>query len=108
MTELNNLEIGARIKKRREDMGLTQEALAEALDVSVKFVSDIENGAKGMSLKTLNRLSQTLLVSADHILFGTGLDNDLDELAMTARMCPPEKRGFAAELLRTFVRSHMG
>ena len=61
------MEIGARIRKKREAQLLTQEKLAEMLDVSIKFVSDIELGAKGMSLKTLNKLSQILLVSADYI-----------------------------------------
>lgn len=48
--------IGARIRKQREFMGLTREQLAEKIEVTPKFCSDIELGVKGMSVPTLCRL----------------------------------------------------
>ena len=45
--------IGSRIRKQREYIGYTREQLAELLDVTPKFCSDIELGVKGMSIPTL-------------------------------------------------------
>ena len=52
MEELNFIEIGARIRAGREELGLTHEQLAEQLEVSAKFCSDIELGLRGISVKT--------------------------------------------------------
>lgn len=40
--------IGNRIRKQREYLGYTRETLAEKIDVTTKFCSDIELGIKGM------------------------------------------------------------
>lgn len=42
--------IGKRIRCQREYMGLTREQFAEQIEVTPKFCSDIETGAKGMSV----------------------------------------------------------
>ena len=105
MKELNYIEIGSRIRKNREDMFITREQLAEMLDVSVKFVSDIETGAKGMSLKTLNKLSDCLLMSADNILYGIEPNDSAAELFRLLNKCPDDKLIYAAELLKVFIRS---
>ena len=39
--------IGKRIRQQREYMGFTREQFAEQIDVTPKFCSDIETGAKG-------------------------------------------------------------
>lgn len=104
MNELNMIEIGGRIRKSREGLLMTQEALAEKLDVSVKFISDIELGAKGMSLKTLNKLSVNLLVSTDYILYGSS-EGEFGEFLMLLRKCPADKREYAEEILKDFVRA---
>lgn len=106
MAELNMIEIGQRIRKSREGLMMTQERLAELLDVSVKFVSDIELGAKGMSLKTLNKLTASLLVSADYILYGSD-EGDFGEFLMLLRKCPADKRRYAEDILKDFVRAVM-
>ncbi|MEF9895939.1 MAG: helix-turn-helix domain-containing protein, partial [Clostridia bacterium] len=44
-----NVEIGARIRKKREALGLTREQLAEKADMSVTFLAEVELGSKGVS-----------------------------------------------------------
>lgn len=46
--------IGQRLKKARLDKNLTQEMLAEKLDVSVAFLSRIERGNSHINLKRLS------------------------------------------------------
>ena len=64
------VSIGGRIRKQREYLGLTREQLAEKLDITPKFWSDIELGVKGMSVPTLCRIATTPSLSTDYILFG--------------------------------------
>lgn len=65
-----NIQIGTRIKQVREAAGLTQERLAELLDVTAQYVSGVERGAVGLSVPILTNLCSILLVSSDFILFG--------------------------------------
>ncbi len=55
---------------RRDALGITRDKLAEAIDVTPKFVQDIEYGNKGMSTETLARLSEVLGLTTDYILKG--------------------------------------
>ena len=45
--------IGSRIRKARQNKQITQEQLAEKLDVSVAFISRIERGTSHINLKRL-------------------------------------------------------
>ncbi len=49
--------IGGRIKAERKKRGLTQDALAERLDVSVGYVSQVERGITKISLDLLGEIS---------------------------------------------------
>ena len=64
-----NIQIGEQIKLSREDRGITQEQLAEAIEVSPQYISDLERGVVGISIPTLKRLCTHLGVSSDRILF---------------------------------------
>ena len=60
--------IGARIAKRREELGLSQIELARLLDVAPARISDFERGAKtDCNLSTARRLAQVLGVSIDYL-----------------------------------------
>lgn len=69
MTDLK-LMIGMRVHELRISHDLTQAQFAELIDISVNFLSEIENGKKGMSQETLYKLCSKFSVSADSILFG--------------------------------------
>lgn len=62
--------IGERLKKARTDKKLTQEKLAEQLDVSIAFLSRIERGNSHISLKRLSEVCDILGVSEGYILNG--------------------------------------
>lgn len=79
-----NIQIGEQIKKAREFARLTQEQLAEYIEVSPQFVSDLERGVVGISLTTLKRVCTTLCVSCDQILFGKKTE---DRTAILAEKC---------------------
>ena len=61
-------EIGKRVKHARQAKGMSQMELAEAVGISVSFLSNIEVGRQSMNIKTLIAISDTLDVSTDWIL----------------------------------------
>ena len=62
--------IGERLKKARTDKKMTQEKLAEKLDVSIAFLSRIERGNSHISLKRLSQVCDILGVTEGYILNG--------------------------------------
>lgn len=67
---MSNKIIGQRIREMREAHSYTREALAELVDISDKFLYEIETGRKGFSADVLCRLSKVLSVSCDYIMLG--------------------------------------
>lgn len=55
-----NQEIGKKIKKFREDRGLTQEELAYQLKMHYTSISRIERGEANPSVYTIYRITQVL------------------------------------------------
>lgn len=70
MEKVDLKEIGARIAKLRKQKGLTQEYLAEKMDVSIQMISNLERGNKAIKIDNLIKLSKILGVSTDYILTG--------------------------------------
>lgn len=54
------MEIAAVIKKRRTQLGLSQQDLAEFAEVGIATVKDIERGKGNPSLQTLQKLLRVL------------------------------------------------
>lgn len=63
--------LGNAARQARTALGLTQERVAEQLDVSAEFYSRIERGVAHPSIDTFVRMMTVLGVSADALL-GTG------------------------------------
>ena len=62
---------GARIRELRIAKNLTQDDLAEHMNVSHGFISLIESGKKGCSVDVLIALSNLFGVSIDYLVLGT-------------------------------------
>lgn len=105
MSEQSN--IGNRIKELRQLRGYTREELAEKIDLTARFVYDIELGNKGMSLSTLASLSKALDASTDYIIFGKQNNCSLmeSELNLLLEACPKDKIGHLNELIKTFLEA---
>lgn len=54
--------LGRRIKRLRTRLGLTQDALAENVEISAKYLSNIERGRENPTLDTLLRIAKSLKV----------------------------------------------
>lgn len=60
--------VGRNIQRFRKDAGMTQAQLAEKINVSTAFISRMERGEKGVSLKVLGALAEEFQVSYDALL----------------------------------------
>jgi len=60
--------IGKRTRQEREKLGLTQEELADKVEIHPSFLGQIERGTKKASIITLQRIADALGVSADILL----------------------------------------
>ena len=67
--------LGKKIKEYRLKNHLTQEELAEKLDISVKYISRIENGSGGVKLETLIN-AMNLLGIVPNVAFSDLIKND--------------------------------
>ena len=63
------MNIGAKIRQRREQLGLSQQELAQRLGMTQARISEIESGARPhVNLINLRNLARTLGVSADYLI----------------------------------------
>lgn len=62
--------IGARVRQRRRELGLTQEALASGAGVSKSFVSEVEGGLTAASGLIYLRLARMMEVQVQWLLTG--------------------------------------
>ena len=54
------LRFGRNVRQLREQRGLSQEGLADALEVHRTFVGGVERGERNLTLRTVERLSAKL------------------------------------------------
>ncbi len=98
--------IGLRLKQARQHKKLTQEQLAEKLDVSIAFLSRVERGNIDVSLKRLSEICELLDVTEGEILNGSSTTSKnylSDELSYLLKNCPAEKSKLIYELAKVVI-----
>ncbi len=91
---LNYTIIGVRLRQARINKKMTQEVLAEKLDVSVAYISRIERGSTNINLKRLSEICALLDVSEGEILSGTSSESTSylnKAFSDLLKNCPTEK-----------------
>lgn len=68
MTELDFKAIGMKIRERRKMQGITQEFIANQLDVNPSHISNIECGRANPSLTALVKIANVLQCSIDYFI----------------------------------------
>ena len=92
-----NMTLGKRIAQYRKEKGLTQEALAQAMNVSAQAVSKWENDQTCPDISSLPLLSKILGVTVDELLSGKS------EHLPTVAMQPLENRKAIEEMMLRIV-----
>jgi transcriptional regulator with XRE-family HTH domain len=92
--------VGERIRARRTELGLTQEQLAEALNVSYQQVQKYETGANRISAGRIFELGRKLSVDVSYFFEGLPLDAPAEQIALEHG----GRQRSAIELVRKFAQ----
>ena len=101
---MDYVDMGKRVRKQRQLIGLTQQELAERIGVSTSFVGHVERGTRKASLETQVALSNALGVGVDYLLAGS-LQSSPDEENPSGAM-DPNRRLVIREILST-LQEHL-
>ena len=93
------VEMGERIAQSRKHLHLTQEQLAEKMNVSLQTISCIELGKKAIRPENLANLCLCLGISADYVLYGKRSEGQMKETLLKLSSLPPE----AYETIRKLI-----
>ena len=99
--------IGERIRKSRLEKKLTQEVLAEKLNVSVAFISRIERGSTHVNLKRLSQICAILDIDEGTILNGTSMESKnylSEEFAILLKDTSTETQRLIFDIARLIVK----
>lgn len=84
--------VGDRIRKRRVELGWTQDLLCQKAGISKGFLSDLENDKRSVSADNLLDIARALSVSLDYLMTGKASEQTPAEVAI-----PSSLATFAAE-----------
>ena len=82
--KVDKRKMGKQIKMVRTSKRMTQEELAEMIDVSPTFLSLVETGAKALSLSKAIELADVLKVSMDVLFQDNRLQQEESDIAEAA------------------------
>lgn len=98
------VEIGQRLRQRRQELGLTREKMAELADIGSGYYGQLEVGTSQMSIDTLIRLSRSMHLPMEYILFGEGYEpGDASAVLDLLQRCTPRELTLAEEVLKLFL-----
>lgn len=109
----NYEEIGSRIKKIRRQKSITQEKLAEELEMSQIYLSKIERGVVAVNLQRLMEISAILKVSVGSLLEGNTIITIGNRKYVTAefeeilKKCTEKQQRFIYEVAELVVEMNL-
>lgn len=98
------IEIGQRLRQRRQELGLTREKMSELADIGTGYYGQLEVGTSQMSIDTLLKLSQSMHLPMEYILLGSGYEtgNATGVQDLLSR-CTPRELKLAEDVLKLFL-----
>ena len=100
--------VGHRLKKSRIKKHMTQEDLAEKIDVSVAFISRVERGLSHFNLKRLGEVCSLLDVTEGEILNGTSSTSEhylISEFNEIMKNASPEQQKLIFKIAKTIIKN---
>ena len=99
--------IGNRIKERRLELGMSQEAVAEKAEMSTVHLGNIENAKTKLSVEMLIKLCYALDVTPDYLLVGSNRsidENYRKKFSDMLTLCKKEDLGTIMDILAAFTK----
>lgn len=98
---MNYKEIGTRIRKYRKLKNISQEELAEKIDISTTHMSHIETGSTKLSLQVLVDIAQILEVSTDTLIFEKTSKLKIQKIETILSDCNENEIAFITKIVET-------
>ena len=106
--KMDTTTIGGRIKKRRNDLGLSQEDLAEKLFTSKQMISSYENNKTELKVQIVKELAVALGTTTSFLIDGneavTYKEETVELVALFNSINKEDVRKIAIEQLRLLTR----
>lgn len=67
-------EFGARVRARRKELGLSQEALADTCELHWTYIGQVERGQRNLSLHNIIRIAEALGINPGDLVSQLSLD----------------------------------
>lgn len=64
------VRFGLAVRKRRQELGISQEELADRAELHRTYISDIERGRRNLSLDNIEKLALALELSLSELMRG--------------------------------------
>ena len=100
--DIDKKRIGKRIRHRREAAGLSQEQLAEKLELSTNHISSIECGKSLLTTKRLLDLCDILGGTPNYYLLGE-IEPEADRITSLVKKLPPDAQEMLCRLIETYL-----
>lgn len=68
--EIDYVAVGKRVAQKRHQLGLTQQKVCDLIEISDKYMSNIECGKSKTSLQVLSNIAVALETTLDSLVFG--------------------------------------
>ncbi len=107
-TSINHRQIGYRIKEVREQNHISQAQLAEMTDLSISYISHIENAKRKASLESIIRIVNALGITVDELLAGVQMNNPTayqTDIDILMENCSENEKRFIYELIKAILES---
>ena len=107
-TSVNHRQIGYRIKEVREQNHFSQAQLAEMTDLSVSYISHIENAKRKASLESIIRIVNVLGITVDELLAGVQMNNPAayqTDIDILMEACSENEKRFIYELIKASLEA---
>lgn len=98
---MNYEEIGKRIRKYRKLKNLSQEQLAEKINISTTHMSHIETGNTKLNLQVLVDLAKVLEVNTDDLIFEKKPQFMIDTINNLLSECNENQLVFITDIVKT-------
>ena len=96
-------DMGNRIRDERKNKGLTQDKLAELAHVTPQTISTAELGSKAMRPETMLGICDALQISADYLLRGTIVSEDMADFFQKTSVLTPNQYRLLLEIIDNFI-----
>ena len=97
----HDINIGFRIREKREMLKHSRETFAEISQISPDFLFDIETGRKGFTVNVLKKICQASNTSSDFILFGTS--NQAEQSMFLLNQMNEDQSMLAMEIMKVIL-----